>query len=318
MKKFWLTSLVFFLLYCQSVQAAPPQGDINQILADLNWNQQKLIDYLDYNELTLDDFETGEDPRMILGTPITPENLAELLDQYKITRQQMDVTLAEFGETLEDYYFIEDLEVALTFYLDHKEEMAEIEEFFALIGLTDEEVDALFTHFMELDKKQIEPQMKAIKTRLDPYLMMNKMTKLTEAQEDEIISILKAMMDALQLNTQYTLIDNNDVETVVTFKELINMEELYENDLLIALYNTKGDFLLDMRLSEDMLSSEFFIESGIEFARLGDLAGEFASTLHHRLPDTASTLWGKLVIGLTIFNLGITLFFFTKRLRQVQ
>jgi len=318
MKKFFIVNIVFLCFLCQTVQAAPPQEEVNQILSEINWTQQQLIDYLDYYELTLDDFETGEDLRMILGTPITPENLAELLYQYEITRQEMDVVLAEFGETLEDYYFIEDIDVALSFYLDHDGEMAEIEEFLSLIGLTEEEVDALFTHFMELDEKKLEQQMENIMTRLDPYLMMDDMTELTEAQQDELIDVFHEIMEAIHLKAQFILIDDNQVETIVTFKQLMNMEELYNNDLLISLYNLQGDLILDMRLSEDMLSSEFFIESGIEFAELGNLAGELTNELHDRLPDTSSSLWENMLFGFIIICIGITSFLFTKKVKQVQ
>lgn len=318
MKKIIVLCVALFCLTQQPALAAPPQEDIDQILTELGWSQQELIEYLEYYELSLDDFETAEDLRFMLGTPITDENLAELLASYEITRQEMDVVLAEFGETLDDYYFIEDLDVALSFYLDHDGEMAEIEEFLALIGLTDEEVDSLFNHFMALDEQQLEQEMEGIITRLDPFLMMEDMTVLTDAQQDELVSILQDMMKVLQLDARFYLDDNNGVRTEVTFKELMNMEELYGNTLTIELYNTNGDMLLDMSLSEDMLSSEFFIESGIELAEVGDMAGELTNLLHNRLPDTASSLWMNMLLGLLAIGVGITGFFLTKRSQQVK
>jgi len=318
MKKIIVLCVALFCLTQQPAFAAPPQEDIDQILTELGWSQQELIDYLEYYELSLDDFETAEDLRFMLGTPITDENLAELLASYEMTRQEMDVVLAEFGETLDDYYFIEDLDVALSFYLDHDGEMAEIEEFLALIGLTDEEVDSLFNHFMALDEQQLEQEMEGIITRLDPFLMMEDMTVLTDAQQDELVSILQDMMKVLQLDARFYLDDNNGVRTEVTFKELMNMEELYGNTLTIELYNTNGDMLLDMSLSEDMLSSEFFIESGIELAEVGDMAGELTNLLHNRLPDTASSLWMNMLLGLLAIGVGITGFFLTKRSQQVK
>jgi len=317
MKKFFVVNLFFLCFLCQTTQAAPPQDEVNNILSEINWTQQQLTNYLEYYELTLDDFETGDDLRMILGTVITPENLAELLQQYEINRQKLDIVLAEFGESIEDYYFIEDLDVALNFYLDHDGEMAEIEELLSLIGLTEEEVDSLFTHFMELDEKKLEQQMETIMSRLDPYLKMDDITALTEEQQDEMIGLFQEIMDALNLKAQFTLVDNNDVETNVTFKQLMNMEELYKNDLLITLYSLQGEHILDMRLSEDMLNSEFFIESGIEFAKLGDLAGELTNMLHDRLPDTASSIWISLIIGFILVGIGVTGILFIKRVRQV-
>lgn len=160
--------------------------------------------------------------------------------------------------------------------------------------------------------------MEGIITRLDPYLMMDDMTVLTDAQQNELVSILQDMMNVLQLDARFYLDDNNGVRTEVTFKELMNMEELYGNTLAIELYNTNGDMLLDMSLSEDMLSSEFFIESGIELAEVGDMVGELTNLLHNRLPDTASSLWMNMLLGLLAIGVGITGFFLTKRFQQVK
>lgn len=318
MKKAILLCLFLFFIAQQPSYAAPPQNELDQLLSDLGWTMNDLTEYLDYYELTIDDFETIEDLQGMLGTPITNENLADLLLQYDITRSEMDTLLGEFGETLEDYYFIEDLDIALSFYLGHDEEMAELEEFMASIGLTDEEVDSLFTHFMELDQEPLEKQMEGIITRLDPFLTIDETTELTVAQQDELISVLQDMMSILQLEPHFYLVSKNGIETPVTFKQLINMEELYGNDLLIQLYDTNGELILDMQMSEEMLLSDFAIESGKEFAEVGDLAGELTTLFHNRLPDTASSLWTNMLIGLGIISLGVLGYLFSKRFRLVN
>lgn len=318
MKKALFLSFVLFFMVQQPVFAAPPQNKIDQLLSELGWTNDDLTEYLDYYELSVDDFETIEDLKSMLGTPITDENLADLLLQYEITRSELDTVLAEFGESLKDYYFIEDLDIALSFYLGHDEEMAELEEFMALIGLTDAEVDSLFTHFMELDETLLEQQMEDIITRLDPFLMIEDTTELSEAQQDELISVLGDMMSILQLDPRFYLVDKNGVDTAVTFKELMGMEELYGNDLLIQLYSTNGDLLLDMQLSEEMLSSDFLINSGMEFAEVGDLAGELTTLFHKRLPDTATSLWSNMLLGLLAFGLGLIGYLYSKRFQQVN
>jgi processed acidic surface protein len=318
MKKALILSLILVFIIQQATFAAPPQNEIDHLLSELGWTTNDLTEYLDYYELSIDDFETIEDLQMMLGTPITDENLADLLLQYEITRSEMDTVLAEFGEYFEDYYFVEDLDIALSFYLGHDEEMAELEEFMALIGLTDAEVDSLFTHFMELDEKTLEQQMEGIVARLDPFLMIEDPTELTEKQQEELISVLQDMMGILQLDPRFFLVDRNGVETAVTFKELLSMEELYGNDLMIQLYDTNGGLILDMQVSEEMLMSEFIIESGTEFAEVGDLAGELTTLFHNRLPDTASPLWTNMLIGLLTFGLGLFGFLFSKRFQQVH
>lgn len=318
MKKVLILSFLFVFIAQQTAFAALPQNQVDQILSELGWTTNDLTEYLDYYELSIDDFETIEDLKSMLGTPITDENLADLLLQYEITRSELDTLLAEFGESVEDYFFIEDLDIALSFYLGHDEEMAELEAFMALIGLTDAEVDSLFTHFMELDETLLEQQMEDIISRLDPFFMLEDTTKLTEAQEDELVAVLKDMMTILQLDPRFFLVDKNGVETAATFKELMGMEELYGNELLIQLYSTEGELLLDMQLSEEMLSSEFLIESGIEFAQVGDLAGELTTLFHNRLPDTASSLWINMILGLLIVGFGLIGYLYSKRLQQVN
>ncbi|MFC6604971.1 processed acidic surface protein [Ectobacillus funiculus] len=91
--------------------------------------------------MNLDDFETTEDLQAMLGTPITDENLNDLLKDYSLTREQLNSLLAEFGESLDDYKFIEDLDNAVDFYVNHDEELEESEALLSQIGLTEEEVD---------------------------------------------------------------------------------------------------------------------------------------------------------------------------------
>jgi processed acidic surface protein len=318
MKKGLILSFLFIFIIQQTAFAALPQDQVDQILSELGWTNHDLTEYLDYYELSIDDFETIEDLKSMLGTPITDENLADLLLQHEITRSELDTLLAEFGESVEDYFFIEDLDIALSFYLGHDEEMAELEEFMALIGLTDAEVDSLFTHFMELDETLLEQQMEDIISRLDPFFMLEDTTNLTKAQQGELVAVLKDMMTILKLDPRFFLVDKNGVETAATLYELMGMEELYGNELLIQLYSTDGELLLDMQFSEEMLSSEFLVESGIEFAQVGDLAGELTSLFHNRLPDTASSLWVNMILGLVVVGFGLIGFLYSKRLQQVN
>ncbi|MGM0873279.1 MAG: processed acidic surface protein [Bacillota bacterium] len=315
MKKALILSFVLFFIVQQPSFAAPPQKEIDQLVFEIGWTNHDLKEFLDYYEYSIDEFETIEDLQSILGTPIKGNDkaLVDLLEQYELTRAEMDALLVEFGESIEDYYFIEDLDVALVFYLGHDEEMAALEEFMALIGVTDAEVDSLFTHFMELDETLLEQQMEDIITRLDPFLMIEDTKELSEAQQVELISVLGDMMSILQLDPRFYLVDKNGVDTAVTFKELMSMEDLYGNDLMIRLYSTNGDLLLDMQLSEEMLTSDFLINSGIKFAEVGDLAGELTTLFHERLPDTATSLWANMLLGLLAIGLGIIGYLFSKR-----
>jgi processed acidic surface protein len=79
--KAMLTSMltISFLFNVPSAQAAPPENELNQYLAELGWTKQELLDYLASYEIPLDDFSTLEDLKEIMGTPINSKNYQELL-----------------------------------------------------------------------------------------------------------------------------------------------------------------------------------------------------------------------------------------------
>ncbi|UTW70992.1 processed acidic surface protein [Anaerobacillus sp. HL2] len=64
--------------------------------------------------------------------------------------------------------------MALDFYLNHEEDMLGIEEFLANIGLTEDEVDRLFTHLLSLDETVMEQEMSKIMSKLEPYMMIDR------------------------------------------------------------------------------------------------------------------------------------------------
>ncbi|MGZ4162214.1 MAG: processed acidic surface protein, partial [Neobacillus sp.] len=71
-KKSLLIYLLSFLLVSNvsSVSAAPPPKELNQYLAEIGWTKQELIEYLNYYEIPLDNFNTAAELKNMLGTPI--------------------------------------------------------------------------------------------------------------------------------------------------------------------------------------------------------------------------------------------------------
>ncbi|MGM0878350.1 MAG: processed acidic surface protein [Bacillota bacterium] len=320
MKKFLsalFVSLLFFNTNFVPVFAAPPQNEVNKLISEMGWTQEEFQNFLDYYEMSLDEFDTIEDLKFVLGTPITDKNLTELLAQNDMSREQLDELLAGFGETVDDYWFIEELDVSIDFYLNHDEYMKEAEEMLASIGLTEDEVDRFFNHLMALDETVLEQRMEEVAARLEPYFLLDPETELTDAQMEELTSIWEEMMSLLQLDPKFYLVNKEGVKTAVSYGELMNMEEMYGNSLLIEIYDTQGNLLLDMQLSEDMLTSDFVFSSASQLTNVGDLAGELTNLKHDQLPKTASSYGLNMAIGLIVLLLGLSIYVKTRKTQRV-
>lgn len=296
-----------------SILAAPPQEEVNQLLSEIGWTQEDLQSYLDYYEMTLDDFSTTEELDFFLGTPITDENLEELLVGYNMTREELDTLLAGFGETVDDYWFIEDLDTSIDFYVNHDDYMKESEEFLSLVGLTENEVDNFFNHLMALDQTALEAQMETVAARLEPYLALDPETELTDEQIAELTAVWNEILTLLKINPKYFLVDTAGGKRAVTFGELAAMETLNGESLVLELYSNTGDLILDMQFSEDMVTSDFLFESAGELTDVGDLAGELTKLKHEKLPNTASPYGLNIGFGFILFVLGFFIFIKTRK-----
>ncbi|MGN7941017.1 processed acidic surface protein [Virgibacillus sp. 6R] len=320
MKKLVSALFVAVLLFNNniiSVFAAPPEEEVNKLLSEMGWTQEDLQNYLDYYEMSLADFDTIEDLKGELGTPINERSLTKLLTKYNMSRDELDKLLAGFGETVDDYWFIEELDVSIDFYLNHDQYMKEAEEMLALIGLEEEEVDRFFNHLMALDETVLEQRMEEVAARLEPFLTVDPESELTEDQLNELASIWEEMMGLLQLAPKLYLVNTEGNKTDISFGRLMNMEEMNGNSLLIEIYDTQGNLLLDMQLSEDMLSSEFLLDAASQFTNVGDLAGELTNIKHEQLPKTASPFGMNMIIGLFVFVIGLSIYVKSRKTQRV-
>lgn len=308
----FLALLFFFTLSTPYVSAAITHEEVQPILSEMNWTIEELQEYLAYYELTLADFETLEDLQAMLGTPITEENLNELLQNYGLTHQELEALLGEFGESLDDYHFIEDLDVAVDFYLNHDEEMADVEEILAQIGLTDEEVDRLFTHLMSLDELTLEEEMERIMAKLEPFMEIEDPAQLTDEQQQVLLNTWEELLAAYHLKANFYLTDGT--ATPISYTELLKLETLNGKKLLIELYDLEGNMLLDMQVSEDMLGSDAIVDTGEDLVDVGDMAGELTKELHNgKLPNTASPFALNIMIGLLLIVSGFIFYCFSRK-----
>lgn len=104
----------------------------NRLLAEIGWEKADYIDYLDSKGWTLDDFYSSRE----LGTPLTEEGIAQIMDTYGLTRAELNSLLEEFGDLDEgvdvldgDFIiFMEELEGSVDFYVNFDQTLTPITE----------------------------------------------------------------------------------------------------------------------------------------------------------------------------------------------
>ncbi|EIJ80635.1 hypothetical protein PB1_09752 [Bacillus methanolicus PB1] len=125
------------------------------------------------------------------------------------------------------------------------------------LGITDEEIDTLITHFMSLNLEDpaILDKMMELENRMMALGDFESADELTEEQLDELMNIMQEMMDLFQMDAEFFLVKGDD-RIALSTEEMMLLEDTKGYDLLIELYSTKGDFLADILITADMFSSE--------------------------------------------------------------
>ncbi|WP_183163798.1 processed acidic surface protein [Alteribacter keqinensis] len=88
-----------FLVVLPSVgSAAPSEKELKSYLQEIEWTKSDLVEYLDFYDLSVEDFEDMEDLRWFLGPVLTPDTWKELLDDLGITEKEALEYLVAYGE----------------------------------------------------------------------------------------------------------------------------------------------------------------------------------------------------------------------------
>lgn len=256
------------------------------------------------------------------GTEINEETLKQLLNDYGLTKEELISLLEENDDSLENYEYIEDLDIMVSIYFGGDELPGEDEmnQILADIDLTDEELEALFAHFMTLDfeNPDLLEKMMDLESRLMAFGEFDSAGDLTEAEIAELISIMQEMMNLFQLDAEFYLVKDGE-KTHLTTAEMVALEETKGHDLLIELYNTQGQFLADMIITVEMFSSELIEDTVTDLnqaetvikkqgpAKVKPVSKHPKTVKGGKLPNTAGNyIEGVLAgIGLTLLGMAI-------------
>ncbi len=255
------------------------------------------------------------------GTPITDENLQQLLDDYGFaSADELEEYLQQFDESIDYYDYIEDLDYTVDYYINGGADLeAEMDELFQSLQLTDEEMERLFEHFMTVyeNNPDFEDQLLALSDRMMAFAEFESADELTAEQIAELLDISNDILDIFQLDVKYYLVKDG-VKQPLSIQAMMTMTSTNGADLLIELYNKQGDFLADVILTKELFGSDLINETGKDLQEAEKIVKETpvkASTKAvqktvkgGKLPNTASDYLQNTMIGLVIILAGVVLF----------
>ncbi|MBY6052684.1 processed acidic surface protein [Cytobacillus firmus] len=256
------------------------------------------------------------------GTEINDETLQQLLNDYGLTKEELLSLLEENDDSLENYEYIEDLDIMVSIYMGG-DEMPGDDEMTQILGdidLTDEELEALFAHFMTLDFEDPEllDKMMDLESRLMAFGEFDSADDLTEAEIAELISIMQEMMNLFQLDAEFYLFKDGE-KIHLTTAEMIALEDTNGYDMLIELYNTQGQFLADMIITADMFSSELIEDTVTDLdqaetvikkqdpGKVKQASKPVKTVKGGKLPNTAGNYIEGVIAGIGLLLIGIAI-----------
>ncbi|MEH7386862.1 processed acidic surface protein [Bacillus sp. JJ1521] len=316
MKKLLLVAVIFlFQLAFLSVGvfAEVTPEELKNYTTQTGLTEDDLEDYLAVYDLSLKDFENVNELVSYLGEPVNKETVQTLLSKHHISEDELHHILSGFGESVQDYLFVKDLETTVDFYLNHAEVLVEAERMLSEVGLTEDEIDGLFLHFLSLDDLNIEEKMRSISSNLERYFSYNNSEGLSSEQQKELLVIYDKMIEVFELQPKYYLLKDG-VKEAIAYDKLLQMDTLDDAELLVELYRDNNEYLLDLKVSEEMLASDFIIERGEKLLTVATLATEMSVKVQgNKLPTTASPYTNLLLMGALFMIVGIGAIFMTRK-----
>ncbi|MGX1982273.1 processed acidic surface protein [Thermolongibacillus altinsuensis] len=303
-----LLAALVYMLGTNPVQAEISDERLRHYLTEIGWTMEDLQRHLAKWGKQVSDFSSLEALQKQLGTPITPERLESVFQRYKMDREEVEALLGQFGETVQDYTFIEDLDFALSFYLDRYETMQAMSDLLSTVGMTETEIRKLFDRAASFQQTDIMEQLERIDARLESFLLRNDVTALTEEDKKQLWSLWNDFLTIYDVNARFYLV-NDQGSTPISYEQLKALSTLGGQDLAIELYDQKQELVADLYVPNEVMTSSIVFDASEQLAHVGKMALDMEKgMLYARMPNTASSYGMGALIGLLFVMLGIVLY----------
>ncbi|WNB93843.1 processed acidic surface protein [Bacillus sp. NEB1478] len=296
--------------------------ELNELLVE-NGDIEEGQDVLDSWFISSEDLDSSIDFYLndMEGTLIDDENLQQLLEDYGFdSKDALEQFLKENDDSIDNYEYIEDLDLTVDYYKNGADYEDEISNLFTDIGLTDDELEKLFAHFETLNWEDpaFVDSMLALSDRMMSFEDFETADDLSAEQVAELFSIFNEMHQLFQIETKYYLVNADGQKELLSMEALMKMDSTNGRDLVMEIYNNKGELLADLKVTAEMLGSEVIQDTGkdlkeaekiITTAPLAVKANPQVKTVKGgKLPTTATHNADYTFIGLALLLTGILLF----------
>jgi processed acidic surface protein len=299
--------LVSIVISEHVVAAQVNEVELQQYLVNNNWSKEELIDYLQFYDFTLADFDSLVELQDFLGTSITTENLNDLLGKYRLDHSDLEILLAEYGETIDDYKFIEDLDLDIEFFLAYNDKFSTVNDFVSLFGITEAEIQNLFNHTSELDEERTWEKLNNIYATLEALKYVRDKDDLSEAEQEQFLSLWIEMFEALDIDARFFLV-KEEAMTPVELKNIISEETLNGSLLQMSLHKLAGEHLATLVFSAEMLDSDLMYEALEQIGEVVKLSGEYRQMLEiAKLPKTAGNFVVNILVSIFLIISGFAM-----------
>jgi processed acidic surface protein len=286
------------------VFASPSDKEVETLANKLGWTTDDLEEYLTFKGLNVEDFDNIHILEKQLGTPITPTNLEKLLMDNSMTREELDILLAGFHETVEDFWFLEDLEVAIDFYRNHEDKMLQLEEFLENIGFDDTEKQQFYAHLNKQNPTLLATKVAEWKEQLNGFQAMDQESGISDKDTETLNQFWQDFFTTTGMKPLLISIDDNGKRKELALQDLIKQQ--LDTTVAIELYDKNDKLIGDAIVAQDMISS---VEAVDKMVELTEVTEGLASLYAAQLPNTASPLPVIICIGYMLFLVGMFLTF---------
>ncbi len=301
-----------------TANAAPKQSELDAYLASIQLTQAQLEEYLESFGDSLDEYNTVGDLKDVLGERLTEETLAAILEEYEVTEQDVIDLAVEYDDMdpntslLDIYYFTSDIEYLIDieyssysfsdFINEYDEDMV-----FGVVGgsdLTSAEMNKFVSYIRAVFEK--EPESAAKMDVLYENLVkmgIEDTTELTACETADLLNTMKEIEKTIHIDIK-VFNEQGDVMKPLDFLALPALDE----NFVLKVLDDKGNLLLDMILSDSLLSGD---EPELDANPIMNIKHDIGIIKHTenggKLPKTASHSAEWTLFGLLLAASGVAL-----------
>ncbi|SHO50761.1 processed acidic surface protein [Anaerocolumna xylanovorans] len=291
-------------------------------------SREMIESFLSKYEITFSMFESVDELKDFLGDVIKSDlsNLDYFNTEYSLSKEDIDSRLSTINKTLNDYVFIDDLELDILTNDDggisYKYFMYMLEESYPGItkklGLTEEEYTRTYQYFMSLKDYYTseDTQNKLIDIMMRFQTLAENLPESNEAvtlnQLSELQSLYQDLQDVLKIKISYSVLENGK-KVPLTLLDLMNGKDLENATISIDVYTDASEFLMDFSLSADMFGEVIGDVEKTPVTKPDSSGDKTTSTpvktvTGGKLPKTASNYTIMILAGAFLVVLGTVLF----------